>query len=173
LSFQPRRVSATEVSTMFCLLIIVVCDELEAYPQSGRFLRLQRWRRRGPRGSSPSGAPLRGRGLRRLLWRISRWTPGVIRLEFLFFVQWGRGSVVGVTHFERFQVELEERLVDGSEVLLDARFAEAVCDTADEGPVFGEGLGKFISDEIFEKNGLVDHLHPRKRRTLRPPRLPR
>ena len=44
------------------------------------------------------------------------------------------------THFECFQVELKERLVDGSKVLLDAGLAEAVCDAADESPVFGESL---------------------------------
>lgn len=44
------------------------------------------------------------------------------------------------THFECLQAELEEGLVDGSEVLLDAGLAEAVCDAADEGPVFGESL---------------------------------
>ena len=77
------------------------------------------------------------------------------------------------THFECFQVELEERLVNGPEVFLDAGLAEAVCDAADEGPVFGECLDNTISDEISEMNGLVNHLHPRRRRTPLPPRLPR
>ena len=65
----------------------------KAYPQSGMSLRL-RWRRlRGPRGSSPSGAPLRGRGLRRLWWRISRWTPGVGNWVSILFID--GGSFVG------------------------------------------------------------------------------
>jgi hypothetical protein len=51
-------------------------------------------------------------------------------------------SVVLDTHFECLQVELEEGLVDGSKVLLDTGLAEAVCDAADEAPVFGESLGK-------------------------------
>lgn len=85
----------------------------------------------------------------------------------------GEGMCGWRTHFERFQVELEERLVDGSKVLLDAGLAETVCDAADEGPVFGEGLDNIISDEISKMNGLVNRLHPRRRRTPLPPRPPR
>jgi hypothetical protein len=48
------------------------------------------------------------------------------------------------TYFECLQVELEEGLVDGSEVLLDTGLAEAVCDAADEAPVFGEGLENLL-----------------------------
>ena len=52
------------------------------------------------------------------------------------------GGVLLETYFECLQVELEEGLVDGSKVLLDTGLAEAVCDAADEAPVFGESLGK-------------------------------
>jgi hypothetical protein len=48
------------------------------------------------------------------------------------------------TYFECLQVELEEGLVDGSKVLLDTGLAEAVCDAADEAPVFGEGLENLL-----------------------------
>jgi hypothetical protein len=53
------------------------------------------------------------------------------------------------TYFECLQIELEERLVDGCEVLLDAGLAEAVCDAADEAPVFDERL-EIISNEFSE-----------------------
>jgi hypothetical protein len=36
------------------------------------------------------------------------------------------------TYFEHFEVDVEERLVDGAKVLLDAGLAEALCDAADE-----------------------------------------
>jgi len=53
------------------------------------------------------------------------------------------------THLECLQVQFEEGLVDGSEVLLDTGLAEAVCDAADEAPVFGKSL-EFVSDGTLE-----------------------
>ena len=58
------------------------------------------------------------------------------------------------THFEDFQVELEERLVHGSEVLLDTGLAEAVCDATDEAPVFGESLKLLLVMELV--SGRID-----------------
>jgi hypothetical protein len=44
------------------------------------------------------------------------------------------------THFESAEVSLEQRLVGSAEVLLHAGLGQAVCDTADESLVSGEGL---------------------------------
>jgi hypothetical protein len=44
------------------------------------------------------------------------------------------------THFENFQVDVEEWLVDRAKELLDTRLAETVCDAADESGVLGKSL---------------------------------
>lgn len=74
------------------------------------------------------------------MWRISRWTPGKGFRSGFCVLFTGEDLRGWRTHFECFQVEVKERLVDGSKVLLDAGLAEAVCDAADESPVFGESL---------------------------------
>jgi len=74
-----------------------------------------------------------------------------------------------MTYFEESQAGLKQRLVSGTQVLLNTGLAEALCDTLNEGPVFGEGLCH-ISLALALSRSAVFNIHRRKHR--KPPRHP-
>jgi hypothetical protein len=75
------------------------------------------------------------------------------------------------THFEHFEVDVKEWLVDGAKVLLDTGLAEALCDAADESRVLGKSLGNVSKDFLGAK--LKGHVHPHRYRRPLLPQSPR